>query len=189
MVRCFTFNEPLVQISQVEWHFIINGIKLLVSAFFFSSIHCFLLGFLHHDCRGRVSVLCCIDLYRICAKLRSTWLKAPILVNTEALVIGASILSNTKIQGGEFDPLLSSISFTVIYCVLALVFLVLDEILIGLKDTNLKPALEGLTTYPYYFNFFWVLLRPWIFSPIVSGLSSFNCDDEVKSYIALADNL
>ena len=154
MVHCFTFNEPLVQISQVEWRFILNGIKLLVFASSFSSIHCFLMGFHHHDLRGRVSILCYIDLCRICAKFHFTWLKSPNLVNTEACVIRASIRSNTEIRGREFYPLLFSISSTMICCVLVLVFLVLVEILIGLKGTNPKPALEGLTAYPYCFNFF-----------------------------------
>ena len=71
-------------------------------------------------------------------------------MNTEAHAIGASIRSNTEIRGGEFDPLLSSMFSTVICCVFALVFLVLAEILIGSKDTNLKLALEGLTAYDYY---------------------------------------
>ena len=146
MVRHFTFNKPLLQISQVEWCFILDGIKLLVFASSFSSIHCFLMGFHHHDLRGRVSILCYIDLCRICAKFHFTWLKSPNLVNTEACVIRASIRSNTEIRGREFYPLLSSISFTMICCVLALVFLVLAEISISLKGTNPKPALEGLTT-------------------------------------------
>ena len=154
MVRHFTFNKPLLQISQVEWCFILDGIKLLVFASSFSSIHCFLLGFRRHDFRGRVSILYCIDLCGICVELRSTWLKSSNLVNTKAHVIGASIRSNTKIRGGKFDPLLSFISSIVICCVFALVFLVLAEILIGSKDTNLKLALEGLTAYPCCFNFF-----------------------------------
>ena len=154
MVRRFTFNEQLVQISQVKWRFILDGIKLLVFASFFSSIRCFLLGLHCHDFRGRVPILCCIDLCGICVKFCSTWLKSPNLVNIEAHVIRASIQLNTKIRGGEFDPLLSSMSSTMICCVLALVFLVLAEILIGLKGTNPKPALEGLIAYPCCFNFF-----------------------------------
>ena len=154
MVRRFTFNETLVQISQVEWRFILDGIKLLVFASFFSLIHCFLLGFRRYDFRGRVLILCCTNLCGICAKLCSTWLKSPNLVNTKARVIGVLIQSNTKIQIGEFDPLLSSMSSIVICCVLALVFLVLAKILIGSKGTNLKPALEDLIAYPCCFNFF-----------------------------------
>ena len=154
MVRRFTFNEPLVHISQVEWRFILDGIKLLIFASSFSSIHCFLLGFRHYDFCGRVLILCCTNICGICAKLCSTWLKSPNLMNTEARVIGVSIQSNTEIQRGEFDPLLSSMSSIVICCVLALVFLVLAEILIGSKGTNPKLALEGLTAYPCCFNFF-----------------------------------
>ena len=154
MVRHFNFNEPLIHISQVEWCFILDGIILFVFASSFSSRHYFILGFPRHDFWDKVPILCCIDLCGICAKLCSTWLKSLNLVNTEARVIRASIQSNTEIQGTEFDPLLSSMSSTVICCVLALVFLVLNEILIGLKGTNPKPALEGLTTYPCYFNFF-----------------------------------
>ena len=75
-------------------------------------------------------------------------------MNIEARVIGASIQSNTEIQGGEFDPLLSFMSSIVICHVLALVFLVLTEILLGSKGTNPKLALEGLTAYPCCFNFF-----------------------------------
>ena len=138
MVRRFTFNEPLVHISQVEWRFILDGIKLLIFASSFSSIHCFLLGFRHYDFCGRVLILCCTNICGICAKLCSTWLKSPNLMNTEARVIGVSIQSNTEIQRGEFDPLLSSMSSIVICCVLALVFLVLAKILIGLKSTNLN---------------------------------------------------
>ena len=101
-------------------------------------------------------------------------------MNTEARVIRASIRSNIEIREGELDPLLSSMSSTVICYVLALVFLVLTKILIGSKGTNPKPALEGLTAYPCCFNFFLVSLKSCIFSSVVSGLSSPNRDDEVK---------
>ena len=189
MVHHFTFNEPLVKISQVEWCFILDGIKIFVFASFFNSTHCFLFGFHHHDFRGKILILCCIDFSGICAKLHFTWLILPNLVNIEACVIRALIQSNNEIREGKFDPLLSSMSSIVICCVLALVFLVLAKILIGLKGTNPKPTLEGLNAYPCYFNFFWALLRPCIFSPIVSGLSSSNRDDKVKSYPVLANNL
>ena len=99
MVHRFTFNKPLVQTSQIEWGFILDGMKLLVSTSSFSSIRYFLLGFRCHDFQGKVPVLCCIDLCGICVKLCSTYLKSPNLMNTEAHVIRTSIRSNTEIRG------------------------------------------------------------------------------------------
>ena len=189
MVCHFTFNKPLVQIYQVDWCFICDGIKLLIFTSFFSLILCFFLGFYHRDFWGRVPILCCVDIHGICVKLFLTWLKLPNLVNIETCVFGAPISSNTEVWGGKFDSLFSSMSSTGIFYVFALVFLVFAKILIGLEDTNPRPTLEGLIVYLYCFNFFWVSLRACIFSHVVSRLSSPSCDDEVKSYPILANNL
>ena len=91
-------------------------------------------------------------------------------MNDEARVIGASIWSNTEIRGGEFNPLFSSMSSTVMCCVFALVFLLFIEILMGLKDTNPKLALEGLTAYPCCFNFFFSFVKT--MHPLTCGLKA-----------------
>ena len=54
-------------------------------------------------------------------------------MNAKAQVVGVPIRSNTEVQEGELDPLLSSMSSTVICYVLALVLLVLAKILIARK--------------------------------------------------------
>lgn len=110
-------------------------------------------------------------------------------MNTEACAVRAPIWLNTEVRGVEFNLLFSSIPLIVISCLLDLVILVLAEILMGSKGTNPRLALESLTIHPYWFNFFWVLLRQCFFTPMVLGLSSLSRVDEVKSYLALANNL
>ena len=107
MVHYFNFNKKLVQISQVEWRFICDGIKLFVSTSSFSLIHHFFLGFCPND----------------------FWLKLSNLVKVEVHIVQAPIWSDAEVRVVKFDPLLSSMSSIVIFCVLTLVILVLAEIL------------------------------------------------------------